>query len=413
MTTETKTLRIRADTLRLSEADPVALRFPPEFCRIHIEADTVYVEGWIQWFGREVTILARRIVANPVDGRMALIDVSGAPAEPSFDPAAPSAQLKGTPAAPDGRQGQDGGAGHDGGSLSMRVDVIDGELGLAANGSDGGDSQRGGDGVKPARPDGAHGAFQPGDPPVKGRHGGGVLQRWSIFWPYVAWARGAPGGRGRQGGSAGAPGRPGDGGHGGQVTLLFVGPTSPRVKTTARGGRPGTAGPPSKAGPAGDPGLGGKSYVYVHWKGKHKGYAHESRNRYVVEMVKKHKLPARAARGVGTAGAGRVPAPPVASADGHVGEVDVRTSGAAVIESQDMPAWLRLLLAHAERRLRAGDHDEALARFRWLAQVTAPRAADDADAAAIQAAATAALQALDAAPVRRPNRQRHVRMKLK
>ncbi len=82
---------------------------------------------------------------------------------------------------------------------------------------------------------------------------------------------------------------------------------------TALGAPAGEAGPPAQAGPAGEPGVGGKNLVYVHWRGKHSGYAGESKNRHVVEMVKKYAIATRAAGGKKTAGPGTVPPQPVGS----------------------------------------------------------------------------------------------------
>ena len=401
MTTETKTLRIRADTLRLSEADPVALRFPPEFGRIHIEADTVYVDGWMQWFGREVTILARRIVANPVDGRMAVIDVSGAPAEPSFDPAAPSSRRKGTPKAPNGLAGQDGGAGQPGGRLSMVVDWIDGELGLAANGSKGGDSERGSDGVKPAKPDGRDARLDKGKRPTKGPYGGRVLAPWKKFSAdsYIVVAYGERGGDARRGGAAGAPGRPGQGGDGGHLRVSYTGPTRPPLQTTAAGGAAGQAGDPAAAGPAGQPGIGGRNWVLVvDWLHKwHQNYAGVGKDGWVNDAVKKYKVAPRARSGKAGAAAGTVPPQPQA-ADGAAGRVDTTPADQAALARAVDLSFLTFAWAHAQRVQEANAPADALPRYRWLSRLAEARAKSDAAAADIARAAQAAIQALTPTP---------------
>jgi hypothetical protein len=391
-------LALQVGTLRLSEADDLARRFPAAFGRVRIDADTVEVRGWIQLFGRELEIRARRIVARPVNGRPAVLDVSGPPADPDFDPEAISPQLAGTPAAPAGKAGRAGGAGRDGGRLRVVVDSVDGELGLAANGSRGGAGERGGDGAQPPAPNGADGAFFKVKWPAKGPHGGGILEHAGLFNLYVSWAAGQAGGDARAGGAAGASGQPGNGGRGGAVELLHSGSQRPVLATTARGGAPGSpaaAARPGKASPAGHGGR-NRMYVYGVVAGTHEAFARAGADKTVDEYARKHKIAARAPDGHANAGPGPVPPAPAADA-GAAGSVRVAPLPLEQAARAYELSLLQLVLALAERDAAALEWETAGARLEWLIRLARVRAAaDDVAAAALLERAERALHELPA-----------------
>ena len=389
MSATAKTLTQRVAWLSLSEADDLAARYPPHFACIVVWADTVEVHGWVRLPGRQVQIHARRIVARPVNGRPPVIDVSGAPASPAFDPQAPSSQPKGTPRSPNGRPGRDGGAGQDGGHIDIMVDEVDGELGLAANGSHGGHSERGSDGAQPQKIDGAHGNFNKAKWPARGPHGGGVLQKHGLQ-KYVAWAAGQRGGNARQGGAAGAPGRPGDGGQGGQIRLQYSGLERPTLATIADGGAAGLSGAPARPGKAGAAGAGGRNLMYYYeWLKGHYAFAGSGQNSTIDQLARKFKVSARAKAGNAGAPVGSVPATPVAAA-GSAGSVTVQPAkAAAVAEGFDLP-FLQLVLALARQDLVAGRDASAQERLQWLLRVTQPLT--DPAATAIRKSAADALE---------------------
>jgi hypothetical protein len=394
VTAASRVLRLRAATLRLSEDDDLDQRFPPEFARIELWADTVEVHGWVRLHGREVGIRARCIVAVPAGERPAVIDVSGAPAQPDFDPQAASPQLAGTPMAPDGQRGRDGGPGQDGGVLDIVVDEVHGALGLAANGSRGGNSERGGAGAQPATIDGVDAAFVKAKWPSRSAYGGGVLQKPGAFNKYVAWAAGQSGGDAKPGGAAGAAGQPGRGGRGGRVGLRYSGPTAPMLATIADGGAPGLAGEPAQPGPPGAAGTGGRNRIYVYDIFKtHGAFARAGADKVVDAFARQYRIAARAPSGKPCDQWGRVPAPPVAT-PGAPGEMVVEAVSAEVAARQFDLSLLQLVLAHAERDRAGGDRAggdsrRARARYGWLIRITAT--AHDAGAATLQQAAERAL----------------------
>ncbi len=396
MSGQVRELSLRVATLRLGEDDDIEARFPPAFGRIVIRADTVQVEGWIRLPGRELDICARCIEARPTAaGRPAVLDVSGRPAESAFDPKTPTPNLNGSPASPDGRLGRAGGAGNTGGRIHICVDRVQGELGLAANGGRGGDSERGGSGAKPATVNGVDGQFLPAKWPARGPYGGGVLQKAGLQ-KYVAWAAGAPGGDARTGGAAGAPGQPGRGGDGGEVRLGFSGPDAPVLATIVDGGAPGVPGLPAAPGAASAPGAGGRNRIYAYdIFGTDNDFARAGRNKVVDGFARKFKIAARAVSGKPGAGAGAVPPQPAATA-GRAGVMQVAPVAPETCAAKFDVPFLRLLLAHADRDHAGGALAIARQRYAWLARLTDAMAPSDSAAADIWRAADAAIRALPA-----------------
>lgn len=368
-----RTVSLRVGLLCLSETDDIDARFPPAFERIRIWADTLRIDGWVRLHGRDLQIHARCIEARPVGGRMAVIDVSGRPAEPVFDPEAASPQLAGTGAAPDGKPGRNGGPGQDGGTVSLYVDKVVGELGLAANGSQGGASERGGDGARPAPVKGVNGKFLKAKWPTKGPHGGGVLRKAGIANSYIAWAAGQEGANARTGGAAGAPGRPGDGGRGGSVTVRWSGAQAPTLATIANGGLAGVAGRPAKPGPPGAPGAGGLNRMYAYnvlKGGAHEQYALSGKDKWLDAYARKYKIGRSAPSGRGGAGPGQVPSTPVAL-PGDPGRVRVEATAIGAVAPEFDPSFLQLVAALKDRDRVAGDAARAQEREHWLARVSA------------------------------------------
>lgn len=391
MTAPGRVLRLSAATLRLSENDDLDQRFSPRFGRIELWADTVEVHGWVRLHGREIRIRARCIVAAPAGERPAVIDVSGAPAQPDFDPGAASPRLAGTPSAPDGQRGRDGGPGQDGGVVDIVVDEVRGALGLAANGSRGGNSERGGNGARPATVNGVDAAFLKAKWPRRSAYGGGVLQKPGAFNKYVAWAAGQSGGDAKPGGAAGAAGQPGNGGRGGRIGLRYSGPTAPTLATIADGGAAGLPGEPAQPGAPGAAGTGGRNRIYVYDIFKtHEAFARAGADKVVDGFARRYRIAARAPSGKPCDQRGRVPPPPTA-APGVPGEMVVEAVSAEVAARDfDLPL-LQLVLAHAERDRAGGDARRARARYGWLIRMTAAGRDADAGVATLQQSAERAL----------------------
>lgn len=370
-----RTLSLRVGVLRLSEQDDIEALFPPVFERILIWADTLQVNGWIRLHGRDVKICTRCVEARPVGDRMAVIDVSGRPAEPVFDPEAAVPHLAGTATAPDGKPGRDGGAGQNGGTVTLCVDVVIGELGLAANGSSGGASERGGNGAQPATVNGVNGKFNKAKWPAKGPHGGGVLRKAGPFNSYIAWATGQAGANARNGGAAGAAGRPGDGGQGGAVTLRWSGKQPPALVTIAEGGAAGVAGRPAEPGPPGTPGAGGlnRMYAYNFTKGGvHEEYALSGKDKWLDAYAREFKIAKAAASGRAGADPGTVPPTPAASG-GDSGRVQVEAVAIKAVAAEFDQSFLQLVAALAAQDRVAGDAARTQEREGWLARVGATR----------------------------------------
>ncbi len=370
--------------LRLAEGDELDALFPRRFERIVIEADTLTVEGLVRLPGRALDIRARVIEAHAVDERPAALDVSGGPAHPDFH--AGTSAANGTATKPDGRAGQAGGAGCEGGSVVIVAERVIGALDLRADGSRGGDSESGGNGAQPKQVNGVDGAFLKAKWPAKGRYGGKVLQGQGLQ-NYVAYAAGQPGGDAKAGGAAGASGQPGDGGRGGKVHLRLG--SDATVSTSAAGGAAGQPGASATPGAAGKAGSGGRNLMYSYNIAKERtAYARAGVDSVIDDYAKKFGIAARAAGGRGGANDGPVPPLPTAR-PGADGEVLVETVSPEVLGAALDVDFLRLVLAGASTALAAGDEALAMQRYRWLATVTAQRSAGDEQVAEIHAAAEA------------------------
>jgi len=395
MSAESRVLTKRVMSFCLSENDDLDSLFPPEYGHIIIWADSVRIEGRIRLPGRSLNIYARSIDPRPAGDRPASLDVSAPPAAPDFVPQAASPKLNGSPAAPDGRPGQAGGAGQNGGRVSIVVDRVEAAFEIAANGSKGGNSQRGGNGAQSARVDGVDGAFLKAKWPAKGKFGGGVLQKPGISQRYVSWAAGQKGGDARQGGAAGAAGQPGAGGHGGEIYIRLTGPDKSALTMNVAGGNAGLPGQPAKPGAASAPGAGGRNLMYAYDITKtRQGFARSRADSVLDSFARKYKIPARAANGKKGAGPGKVPLQPSAKA-GKSGKSRMEQVTYRQVAGEFFPGFLQLVLTRADRDSAADNRERALQRYRWLVHLTVSRAKSDKVVAEIWRAAREGVSILE------------------
>lgn len=354
-----------------------------------IHADVVQIRHHYRLPGAHLRIFARRIEA---DG--ATLDLSGEPPSAHFVVDQVEPALAGTPAAPDGRAGSAGGRGGDGGRLWLFAGEIAGTLAVIAKGADGGNGQRGGDGVKPATPPAARdGKFTAHEPP-SGEFGAKVVRAKGARW-YWEQAYGETGANARPGGNAGAAGAGGDGGDGGQVCIRHLAPLAQAPATAVQGGAAGLAGVDAQPGPAGEPGQGGRhrlfQYHWVMWWGSRwEKYADDS-DSDVRDIVAKFGIPARAQSGAPST-PGAPAAPPAPARPGVPGAVDVRMATAAELAAECDTRYLELLCDSAAADAARGQDERALARYQWVEALT--RDSTDETSARLLARARAGINAL-------------------
>lgn len=361
-------VRIRVPTLLLDGRHP-ADGFLQQHQHVIIYADNLQVRGRYCLLGRTVEIFARRIEAD-----QAIIDVSGAPVTISYDVAQADASLDGTAASPNGKPGADGGRGRDGGAITITAGEITGNLTLVANGSQGGNSQRGGNGASPAPRNGQDGRFTKHDPPA-GPFGARVVQPKGLHW-YWEMAYGEKGGDALPGGDAGPPGRPGDGGAGGHLDLRYVAVPALPPQFIADGGAAGRPGDPALPGAAGVPGLGGRHCLYQYhvtgnpfaWTSTWEGYA-DSHRAEVKDVVRQHKLSTRASSGAKSDQRGTVPEAPRAE-PGPTGTNASRQVATDAIAGECDTGYLDLIRQSAAADAAHGNTRRALDRYQWVAALT-------------------------------------------
>ena len=400
MSAEIRVLTKWVGELSLTENDDLDALFPPEYEHIIVWADCIRIEGRIRLPGRKIDIYARVIKPSRAGNHPASLDVSATSPAPDFDPKAPSPKLKGSPANPDGRPGQPGDTGQDGGNLSIVVDQITAALQLSSNGSKGGNSQRGGDGAQPARVNGVDGKFLKAKWPAKGKCGGGVLQKSSPLQRYVSWAAGQKGGDARQGGAAGAAGQPGNGGRGGEILIRLTGSEKPMLTMSVAGGDAGLPGVPTKPGAASVAGTGGRNLMYVYGVTKtRQQFARSGVDSVIDGFARRYKILARAANGKKGAGPGRVPAQPSAK-PGRSGKSQVKLVAYGKVCGEFDLGFLQFVLERADRDSKTGHLARALQRYQWLVSLTRSWANSDEAAAEVWKAALKGISKLedDAAP---------------
>lgn len=363
-----KTLTKRLSHLRISESDDLPALFPADFRSIVLHCEVVEIVGTISWPERDVTIQARQVVAL---GDTAVLDVSGAPAAPSFGPE--DAAGSGTPAAPDGQPGAAGGDGSRGGDVTIVVHEVIGDLQIRSNGSDGGNGQRGGDGVQPARPDGVDAAWKDSRKPEQGSLYGGRKLQGGTWW--VAWAAGQAGHPARRGGNAGAGGRPGAGGDAGRIQVrTSVG--ADNVSAICRGGLAGGAPPVAAAGVASEPGRGGKNRLYYQeysiFGAKMAGHGDNwvgAKSGHVPYYKKKYQLADNNKDSTQRAEDGTVPSAPEPGANGRSQTPQVETAPPAEMAAEVSVELLALTMSRAQRDVSI-DPDLTRRRCSWLLDLT-------------------------------------------
>ena len=335
-----------------------------------VDADQVRVSGAFVLPGAAVQIRCRELV-----GTDAVLDVSGVTPAPDWsEPRAPN----GAPKSVDGQPGQDGVPGMSGGVIGIACQRLVSVPQLLACGSPGGDSQGGGDGLKPATPAAGDGAFNKDKD--GGRFGGRVLKKfgWSYF---LSVAYGEHGRDGAKGGDGGAPGRPGPGGAGGTIDVSFGEASPPPRDARADPGAPGACGAGGKGAAGGDAGLGGLHRLYRYeWFKRTLERPMDSGNAEVVSARKTYKLAPRAASG--KAGApGRDSDVRYEAQAGAPGEVRWQSVTPGDPASRFDAGFLRQLNGWAERAFECGEPESAEAIARWgLSLVDAGAAPADATA---------------------------------
>ena len=365
---------------------------------IVVHADTVRVEGHCVLPGATVDILARRIEFTPASA----IDVSGA-AVAGFDAAARDTSLDGTAQHLDGRQGARGPRGNDGGLIRIGAHEVVGTATLLANGSEGGRSQRGGDGFAHVSGQNARrdvcplagdlavppGALEcivrmlmPGLSSYQRARYGGHAQAWLRF------------GTLGQGGRGGPPGRPGDGGDSGRIVLRHGTALASTPVLAASGGAAGQSG---DSGAPGEPGADGAHIVLVNL-----GHGYEIHD---IDRYWQYELQGELMAGLERLRAAAASTAEVVAEPGTAGAtlpdaVSCTPANGSALAGECALDYLELIAALAARDIALGRPPRALARYQWLAELSG--SATDQARRDLHAAATQALATLPAAPVAPP-----------
>lgn len=338
--------------------------------QLAVDADQLLVSGEFTLPGGTVHLRCREL-----SGDQAVIDVSGR------KPPAPWGE---SPAA-DGQAGQDGAAGAAGGVRIVCQRLLSAPRILAC-GSPGGDSQGGGNGLKPATPDTRRaGAFNKAKD--GGLFGGRVLKKFGLSY-FLSIAYGEHGHEGAMGGEGLPPGQPGRGGDGGRIDVTCGEPLPASVDMCVDPGAPGVCGAVGKGGKGGDGGLGGLNRLYRYqWFKKTFDLPMNAKNAEVKAALKAFKLSSRAASGrPGPVGSDSTVQ--FTAASGAPGVMCCQ-SGQAVDLAPDFDAdFLRHATTWAEQALACAEAGAAEAIARWALSLL--------DAGAAAADAPALRQALEA-----------------
>jgi len=321
--------------------------------QLAVDSDQVRVNGRFALPGGSVQIRCREL-----DGVEPVIDVSArTPPPPWGEAKAPD----GTPQKPDGQAGQDGMAGMGGGSIHVACQRIVSAPRLLACGSPGGDSQGGGNGLKPTTLAASNGKFNKDK--TGGTYGGKVLKKWGLSY-FLSVTYGQKGHDGRKGGDGGPPGVPGRGGDGGSIDVTFS-EASPAVDARVVSGAPGVCGAAGKGAKGGGGGLGGLHRLYRYeWLKSTFNLLMSSNNAEVVEARKTYKLSQRAASGRAGANGKDSKVQPTATA-GTSGIVHNQSATTAELAATFDSDYLRSVVAWAEQALACAEAESAETIARW------------------------------------------------
>lgn len=177
--TDTSLLRIVGRRVEL-DAELAQTLIARGITQLAVDSEPGAREGEFALPGELVHIRCRKL-----DGVEPVIDVSArTPPPPWSEAKAPN----GTPRKLDGQAGQDGVTGLNGGSIHIACQRIESAPRLLACGSPGGDSQGGGNGLKPTTPSANDGKFNKDK--TGGTYGGKVLKKFGLSriscrWPTV------------------------------------------------------------------------------------------------------------------------------------------------------------------------------------------------------------------------------------
>lgn len=349
--------------------------------QLAVDSDQVRVNGGFALPGGSVQIRCREL-----DGAEPVIDVSARTPPPFWSEAkAPD----GTPQKLDGQAGQDGAAGLNGGHIHITCQRIVSAPRLLACGSPGGDSQGGGNGLKPATPAASNGKFNKDK--TGGSYGGKVLKKFGLSY-FLSVAYGQKGHDGGKGGDGGPPGVPGRGGDGGSIDVVFC-EASPAVDARVEPGAPGVCGAAGKGAKGGDGGLGGLHRLYRYeWLKRTFNVLMSSKNAEVAEARKTYKLSQRAASGRAGANGKDSKVRPTAKA-GESGTVLCQSATNAELAASFDSDYLHSLVAWAEQALACAEAESAETIAHWGLSLLGAGAASDAAAALRQSLEDIAIHA--------------------
>ena len=246
---------------------------------------------------------------------------------------------------------------------------------LLACGSPGGDSQGGGNGLKPTTPSANEGKFNKDK--TGGTYGGKVLKKFGLSY-FLSVAYGQKGHDGGKGGDGGPPGMPGRGGDGGRIEVTF-GETSPAIDARVEPGMPGVSGAAGKGAGGGAAGPGGLHRLYRYeWLKKTFEVPMNSRRAEVAEARKAYKLSQRAAAGRAGAKGKDSTVQPKAKA-GASGTARCQSTTPVDLAANFDADYLRKVTAWAEQALECTETESATTIARWaLTLLDAGAAADEA-----------------------------------
>ncbi len=364
--TDTSRLRIVGRRVEL-DAELAQSLIARGITQLAVDSDQVRVCGEFTLPGGSVHIRCRKL-----DGVEPVIDVSArTPPPPWSEAKAPN----GTARKLDGQAGQDGVTGMHGGSIHIACQRIASPPRLLACGSPGGDSQGGGNGLKPTTPSANEAKFNKDK--TGGTYGGKVLKKFGLSY-FLSVAYGQKGHDGGKGGDGGPPGMPGRGGNGGSIEVA-LGEISPAIDARVEPGAPGVSGASGKGAGGGAAGPGGLHRLYRYeWLKKTFEVRMNSRRAEVAEARRTYKLSQRAGSGRAGAKGKDSKVQPKAEA-GAPGIARCQSATPADLAANFDADYLRKVTAWAEQALECTETEPATTIARWaLTLLDAGAAADEA-----------------------------------
>ena len=383
--TDTSRLRIVGRRVEL-DAELAQSLIARGITQLAIDSDQVRVCGEFTLPGGAIRLRCREL-----SGLDSAIDVSArTPPPPWSDATAPNGTLQEL----DGQAGQDGVAGMNGGGIHIACQRIVSAPRLLACGSPGGDSQGGGNGLKPATPQAHDGAFNKDK--TGGPYGGKVLKKWGLSY-FLSIAYGEHGHHGEKGGDGGPPGMPGCGGDGGSIDVIVC-TALPVVEARAEAGAPGLCGAAGKGASGGEGGLGGLHHLYRYeWLKQTFDLPMNSRHAEVLDARKTYNLSQRADSGRAGASGKDGDLRPAATA-GMPGASCLESATHTELAANFDADYLRKAAAWAEQALECAETESAATIARWSLKLLEAGAAAD-EAATLRQALEQLLSRIEPSPL--------------